>query len=400
MKYLAVALWLLVLAGAYELGARGTASDAAPASALSLEASLAERNPLRRSFEVSRSLRELEEEGVANTLRAVEAAGFWFDAQDHQLLMFAWVPIDSTSATGWALARPGLLARRARIALLDAVGFFNPARARGLVSSLGSSKGIEALHLHMIQGWARSERKDGLTRYIEKLPQGIPRQQAIRALINEILKGGPDALIAWADAIPVDAERQFKRATFQKSVNAMARIAPARASEWIDGQLDRRYASDAPRLAALRWLEQDPAAAMDWIVTLPEGNRGANLVKRNFKSWMKIDFGAAQKWARGASPAAGVDPVVRVLVRHYFDRRPAQAMEWARRIHTSEVRVRVQTSAGRAWLNTDREAFMAWLPESGLKAQVRDLILNSARLGADGSGGDAVELGGADANEG
>ena len=52
-------------------------------------------------------------------------------------------------------------------------------------------------------------------------------------------------------------------------------------------------------------------------------------------------------------------------------------MEWAHLVHDPVVRRRVQTAAGRAWFRKDPDAFMAWLPESGLESQVRDLILNT-----------------------
>jgi hypothetical protein len=388
VKVLAAALWLLALVGAYGLGTR--AGAAASGSAPSLEASLSERNPLRRSLEVSRSLRGLEQEDVAEVLRTVETAGFWFDAQEYRLLMSAWIPLDPASAIDWALMRPGLLARRALNALVEALGFFDVPRARGLISTSGLSEQTELLHLYMVQGWARSDLKYELTRYIESLPQGRPRQQATRTLVNEILKGGPEEVIAWAEEIPVDAERQFKRLTFQKAANAVARIAPARAARWVDAHLDGRYAAGAPKAVALRWLEQDPAAALDWLATLPQLGGGAELVKRGFKSWVEADPDAAKKWAMDASPALGVDPAVRVMVRRNFDRRPARAMQWAHRIYAREARLRVQTSAGRAWLRKDPDAFMAWLPESGLETQVRDLIMNTARKGASGNAEDGA----------
>jgi hypothetical protein len=198
-------------------------------------------------------------------------------------------------------------------------------------------------------------------------------------LINEILKAGSDALIQWAEEIPVAAEQQFKRMTFQKAANAIAGDQPAKAAMWIDGHLGQSYAAGAPKAVALRWVERDPAAAMDWLVGLPEASEGGTLVKGTFKSWVDADIASAEEWALGAAPAAGVDPAVRVLVRAYFDPNPAKAMGWTHRIHTRQVRLRVQASAGRAWLRADRDAFMAWLPDSGLDDQVRDLILNTAR---------------------
>jgi hypothetical protein len=51
-------------------------------------------------------------------------------------------------------------------------------------------------------------------------------------------------------------------------------------------------------------------------------------------------------------------------------------------------------------LRKDPDAFMAWLPESGLEAQVRDLILNTARKDAADTAEDADGSNGGDADEG
>jgi hypothetical protein len=240
----------------------------------------------------------------------------------------------------------------------------------------------------MVQGWARSDYKADLTDYIEALPRGVLRQQAARALVNEILKGGPDDLIAWADGIPIDAERRMKQMAFQKAAYALSQVAPARAAQWFDAHLGRVYSVGALKVITLHWLERDPASAMDWVVELPGSDRRSDLVERSFKSWIELDADAAQKWALGASPAPGVDPAVRILVRRHFEQRPAEAMDWAFRIHAREPRLRVLLSAGRGWLRKDRDAFMAWLPESGLETQVRELILKTPRKGATGPGED------------
>jgi hypothetical protein len=72
-----------------------------------------------------------------------------------------------------------------------------------------------------------------------------------------------------------------------------------------------------------------------------------------------------------------VDPLIRVVIRRDFDRRPALAMEWAHLLHDPGVRERVKISAGGAWHRKDPDAFLAWLPDSGLEDPVRDLILNT-----------------------
>jgi hypothetical protein len=187
---------------------------------------------------------------------------------------------------------------------------------------------------------------------------------------------------------PERIEQCVESTSFQKAVYALSQIAPGRAAQWLDAHRGQSYAVGAQKVITQHWLERDPASAMDWVVELPGSDRRSDLVERSFKSWIELDADAAQKWALGASPAPGVDPAVRILVRRHFEQRPAEAMDWAFRIYAREPRLRVLLSAGRGWLRKDRDAFMAWLPESGLETRVRELILKRPRKGAAGPGED------------
>jgi hypothetical protein len=393
IKAIVAIAWLLALASAYGVGARSDWAGSTPGELDSLREAVQARDPVRRSFDISRSLHQLDARQLPGAARIAEEAGFWFVDQEHSLLMYAWVPIDPESAIEWAWAQPRPLDRRAKIALVDALGFFDQPRAGALLRSLGLSREAELLHEHMVRGWARSGATESLTDYIEALQQGKPRQRAVRALVDGILREGPDALIAWAESIPVDAERQFKRVTFKKSVHALAGTEPQRAAQWLEGHFGEPYAAGSTKVLMLRWPDSDPAAAMDWVATLDVEHASPDLVKKSFSSWLEIDAAAAENWALGAPPTITLDPVRRVLVRKYFDKNPAKAMAWAHRIQNRVTRLRVQASAGRAWWRSDPDAFLAWLPDSGLDAQVRDLILNTAQkeaapaesLGADGS---------------
>jgi len=378
VKLLAAALWPLLLAGAYWLGAKGP-SEGEPASTsiVSFEAALDQRDPLLRSFEVSRFLRDLDAEGVDATLDVVEAAGFWFDHQEHRLLMAAWVPIAPVDAVDWAFERPGALKDRARSAALEALGFHDPTRAQYVLRSLDDPDLVDSLHLYMVEGWARADRREALSDYLADLPPSVPRQHATLALANAILKRGPDELIAWVDAIEADPSRPFKRVAFQKSANVLAQIDPVRASRWLDDHLGRPYALGAPKVVARHWAERDPAAALGWLVSLSGESSEADLTKALFSRWLKRDTKSAEAWVRAAVPSQQMDPLVRVIIGRSSSRDPSLAMDWAHFIHDPIVRRRVQTATGRAWLRRDRDAFMAWLPESGLESKVRDLILNT-----------------------
>ncbi len=377
--------WVLSMTIAYALGKdfgsspRGTLLPSTPPS---MEEAIATHDPIQRALAIESILASSDAAGIEALLPAIEEARHWFGPDDHALLMDAWVPLDADAAIDWAFARPQPLDRRAKVALVSALGFHDPVMASVVVRSEGASQQAEGLHLHMIAGWARSDRRSALTEYIENLPQGRARQQATKTLSDEILESGPEALIEWSDAIPIDAARQFKRATFQKSVHALSREDPARAAEWLERHIDERYATNSAKVLMVRWLASDPAAAMSWLADFGTVPGEKDLPKTSFKSWMEIDPVAAEAWAREAPSARHLDSMYRVLVRRYFDEDPATALEWTHRIHDEMIRKRVQTAAGRAWWRKDPDAFMAWLPDGRLDNQVRDLILNAAGAAA------------------
>lgn len=377
MKLLGATLWLLLLVVAYKLGVDSPARTAPVATPrTSLEAALAHRDPLSRSFGISRFLRGLDAQEIGDVVEVVEAAGFRFDRQEYRLLMAAWVPIDPDEAVLWAFSRPGLLQDRAVETAIEALGYSDSDRALYVLRSLEDRDRAEFLHLHMVQGWARSGRRDQLVKYLTAQPRSIHRQNATAALANEILKGGPDELIDWVDAIEADPGNAFKRAAFGRAAIALAQLDPVRAARWIDENLGRPYVSRVPNDVARLWAEKDTAAAMSWLVSLPKESTEEDRTKRIFTHWLERDRKSAESWARAETPSEAVDPLLRVIIRRDFDPHPARAMEWTHLLHDPIVRRRVQTSAGRSWYRKDPDAFLAWLPDSALEKPVRDLILN------------------------
>ena len=371
-------LWLLLLVVAYRLGADSPARTGPVAtSRTSFEAALEDRDPLSRSFGISRFLHGVDAQGIGEVIEAVEAAGFWFDRQEYRLLMAAWVSIDPDEAVIWAFSRPGMLQDRAVEAALEALGYSNPSRALYVLQSIEDRDRADVLHLQIVQGWARSDHRDELAEHLAGQPPSVYRQRATTVLVNEILKGGPDELIAWVDAIEAEPGNAFKRTVFQRAANALAQLDPVQAARWLDEHLGRPYALRTANLVARRWAEKDPAAAMSWLVSLPEESTDEDQTKRMFAHWLDRDAKSAEGWVRAEAPSEVVDPLIRVIIRRDFGRRPELAMEWAHLLHDPVVRTRVQTSAGRSWYRLDRDAFLAWLPDSGLERRVRDLILNT-----------------------
>jgi len=378
MKLLGATLWLLLLLAAYWIGSNAAARiGPAAASTTSFEAALDHRDPLARSFQISRFLSGVEAQGIDDVAEAVEAEGHRFDRQEHRLLMAAWVPIDPDEAALWAFSRPGILRERAADAALEALGYSSAPRALFFLESMKDRNLSDSLHLSVVRGWARSDYRDELSDYLAAQPPSVYRQQALAALANEILKGGPDELIGWVDSIDAEPNSSFKRTAFQKAAHALAQRDPPRAASWVEEHLSRPYALRAPNVVARSWAEKDTGAAMSWLVSLPQESTQKDRVGPMFSQWLGRAPRSAENWIRAEPPSEARDPLIRIIIRSEFERRPAVAMEWAHLLHDPTVRKRVQISAGRSWYRKDPDTFMAWLPEGGLEQDVRDLILNA-----------------------
>jgi hypothetical protein len=376
MKIAAAVVWLAALALAYALG---SSTPAGSDSVAALEQTLEHRSPLKRSLGLSEFLLGLNPDNIEATLEHVEGQAYRFDQRDYELLMHAWVRFDSPAAVDWALTRVAPLKRRVSIALIRALGFHDPAAARSLLET-AEPELMDPMFYAMVEGWAWSQHADDLASYLSRLPSGVNRQRATSALVTIILRDGVDELIAWVDHAPTDAG--FKALAFEQSADAIAQIDPLRAARWVDRHIGEPYARQAPGFVIRRWFLRDPAAAMNWIVTLPEESGRLERVERAFHSWFSAQPQEARAWVMASTPDAAVDPAVRELVRRDFGTDPGSAMDLAHRIDDAAVRLHVQVSAGRSWYEQDRESFMEWLPESGLEGGVRDLILKSPGVGS------------------
>jgi hypothetical protein len=376
MKILWLSLWILALAGAFALGRFGSGTDASgPSSASLFQEVLDEYDPVTQAIGISSFLRRLNAENVDEVAEIIEAEKNWLSDSLLLQFMMAWTGFDDLGAVDWAFSRTGTFKRRMTEAVIESLAFRNPTKAISTIDALDDPAALDRLHDQLITGWARSEFKDDLTGYVMKIPRNMDRQRATRVLALEVLKDGTDALIAWAEGIPEDAERGFKRIAFRRVASEVAGIDPALAAQWIDGHQERPYAKIAREAISKRWLDSDPAAAMVWLLTLPAGEERNEELGRTYTTWFKKDSKAATVWLRSMSTVEGIDPVILVVVRRHSKPRPDLALDWAHLIHEDELRRNALIGVGRRWLERNPRAFKAWLPRSGLQGDIRREIM-------------------------
>ena len=391
MKVMIAVIVVLTGVASYVAGqsARPDEPLSQPADLMTFERALTQTDPLDRAYHYNAFLQVLGPDEIAAVAEIIESQRLWLSDEELQNFFLAWAKFDAPAAFQWAMGkrRPGRFRQRVAPAAMFAWGYQNPPAANRTFRSMGDSAKKLGLHEQLIAGWVLREDKTGVARYIAGMSPGSVRQVAASVLTTELMRVGPEAVIAWVESIPDDARSGFKRVAFEKAANAMTIEDPSSTALWIEDHLDRPYSAAAPAAIGRRWVEQDPSAAMEWLAGLAEGDAGDGAVATVFRHWHGEAAVEAEEWLRSATPREGLDQAVRLMVRRDVEISPILAVEWAARIENEERRERVLIGLAEAWYRRDPNAADAWLGESGLAPEVQATIRSKSQGGRQRRGG-------------
>lgn len=297
------------------------------------------------------------------------------------LLIEWWSRHDPAGAFRWLRTR----GRRPNPALMRALvrawAARDPDAARAVAESVRVARGNDELIVALVQGWFASGR-DGVVEYLEQYPAGSTRQIAIAGLVRTMaLRNGLDATIRWAEALPDDAPAKFKLQTFRRVGSVAAEIDPLRAAAWAETHLQGDFGEGLPRRVAVRWVRQDPEAAMAWLGSLPTERHIEYAVEETYRTWLGRDRESAWAWIRNAEPAPYLEPAVSLYAVGISKEDPQEGLEWAARVLDEDRHDVTLEAIGRAWLNRDPERARAWIEQSDMSEAARNRVFNPASLG-------------------
>jgi hypothetical protein len=389
MKLLIAALWLATLGAAAVLGHQLAAesrsesrSDFRGEPADRLSQALRDRDVLIRSYRVSEALLELDERDIDAAVAVLEEQRRGVTEGEVRLFMLAWCRFDPAGAFAWADAWPGpwrtTLVRKA----IFAWAFRDP---EGAAEAFGAMEPAvrKELHAHLIGGWARSEDTAGLTEYLFSQPAGIERSRSLGVLLAELLDGGPEVVVEWAEDVPVEAPNQAKVTAFLTAGGALAQYDPSDATAFYEAHQQFAYAQPALKTIARRWVDHhEPELLFEWLFSLPPGEGVADAVEAGFSRWWSRAPEDARAWLLAAPSTEALDPAVAVFARNVSRTSVRRAVEWAERIHDEPLRRRTLAPLLRQWGREDPAAARAWMNARDLPRELqREFVNPSAAAG-------------------
>lgn len=187
-----------------------------------------------------------------------------------------------------------------------------------------------------------------VTRWAGSLDPAQSLQQEGRAQIVEaLLQCSPENVVpALRESLPESTSRQLYGPYFR----AWAELDPAAAAAMLAHLAaaeprDQRQWNDLLGQVSAQWMASAPAAALDWLKSLPEGDtKSAALLQASYR-WAEIDpTGAAVFAARREDPR-----LIKIVAAKWAETAPAKAVEWAQRLPEGTLRTEAVDAARAIW---------------------------------------------------
>jgi hypothetical protein len=213
------------------------------------------------------------------------------------------------------------------------------------------------------------------------MPASNKRDRFTSVLAREILADGPDALIAWADALAETTRAGYKKSAFAKAAGLLAQESPERAARWVEANLGKPWAFEAQSTVGQRWAEQDPMSAFNWVRALPPSLGRDRAVALTFREWHQMNPVQAENWLAEAPRERSLDPARALLIRRTVTTSPASTLEVLELITDPTIREECVVQIGWNWRRTDLPAAEAWLEQLELSDESKGAILHERRPG-------------------
>lgn len=237
------------------------------------------------------------------------------------------------------------------------------------------------LSLALVRGWGESE-QTGAWRYAEQMPIGALRQQAIGALVHQLLlRDGPEVLTHFVEQLPDEGQNRFKLQAFRQAAAALVMRYPEHATSWVERHYEGPFGDGLLFKAALSWALLDGQSAAAWLAARPADDAQQYAMRAAYGFWLQKDRAGARSWLQEfgeMSPA--LEPAWALLALDIGSDDPREGLDLLGTVAMrDELRERTTIGLVRAWMRNDPTDAQAWFAAARLPAHVVNEIEENRR---------------------
>ncbi|MEZ4331379.1 MAG: hypothetical protein R3F35_06480 [Myxococcota bacterium] len=359
---------------------------------------LAEPRAFVRTVTLTRLYEGLTASNAAGAARAVSQRAGRADPVDLQTFLGAWALIDPVAAMQEVRSWPVRSRRNSGIATVmrEWAAGGDRIAAANYYQTITDKETFETAAAPLVRGWATAGDVDGALDLARRFWTQSKRLDVADGLVRGVLNTqGPTALFAIVRGLDAPDDDALHQRLVRVSLNLGGREDPIAAAklyedvtrngtpEWLAGALDR-LAGD--------WRNDDPRAALEWLLTRPESVERREALTETMATWAIRDDDAAWKWltARGleADSSEPLDATNATLLAAILKRQariaPEAAAAWLARLGDAHpARLPLARRIAYFWSMRDRAGATRWIDSLGLESLDRAAVEQSASWGRD-----------------
>jgi hypothetical protein len=285
-----------------------------------------------------------------------EAAGLLEDTLSN------WARQDPGSAISFAMGIESLRTRASMVSSLagDWARRDFEAAYRWVVGNLGGEPALLASALRpLFNALAEANPEAALQRALQ-LPDGAARVSAMRAAVEQAARQGKtSALLPHLSSLPTAYEQQQFASALAQSWSLDD---PAAALQWALTLSSPGVRSAAMSGAVRTWAADRPDLAAAWVQSLPSGRERDAQMNHLVSSWARVDPVDAADWILAQSPPSrSLDGAIQGLVVAVAGSNPEGATRWAAVVTDPKLRNKLTEQAARIWLRQDPARAAAYI---------------------------------------
>jgi len=256
--------------------------------------------------------------------------------------------------------------------ILSATGLSGVKKAIEWAEALPDSAGKRALLAGLMERWGQLE-GPAAAAYGEKQMAETGNVNALRDALKGWGMASPQSALQYAqgagvsDGLRREAMRDVLRDWADRDPQAAAAYALGN-----DLQLGRGGPS---RLIADRWSQQDPLAASNWAMTLPDGPEQRMAIDQSIGNWASQNLQAAANYVNNQPAGPVKDVMVSRLAREIATQDPSAALHWTASLSDTGMQARTAMGIVMRTSGHDLAAATQILENSPLAPEVRQQIL-------------------------
>jgi hypothetical protein len=235
------------------------------------------------------------------------------------------------------------------------------------------------VHSQFLQNWV-NEDAPAASRYALGIQDEKSRQQAISSLVGAWGNNDP---IAARDWIMKSLEGESKNLSLNSLIQNLSHQDHATALQYYQEAtanlapeaIEKTFGNAASQIAR-NWMQHDPEAAGQWVLSLPEGETRSNSIRSMVDDLGDYDIKGAAEFINTLAVGKERDQAVGALISDLGNQGdPESAFDWAASISDASSRESMIRNAANRWKEYDRAAAQAAVAGADISNEARNKIL-------------------------